>query len=186
MFKKRTSEMKSQGREKMEKCIFGMHLAKSQNKWVGENNGSNVQFAEFLCVSPRTKNRAIAGEATVSSMSDYAERLGCDLNTMKEVNLRSIIELVAFRFTEREHRCSMILFSAVLLFSIIAIFTKNIGPTLLMIICSNYFLHNGKNLWNIRIDVTKNPDGSQSKLMRAWDVMANISGLILIILICKL
>ena len=186
MLKKRTEDQKRQDREKMEKCIFGMHLAKEQKKWVEENAESNEKFAKYLITSTKTKNRAIAGSVTADNMQAFADVLGCDVKAMKAVNAHSILELIVFRLAEVEHRRSILLAMAMIVFAIVSVFTNSIGAALLMIIFGNLFLHNARNLWNIKLDATQNPDGTPSRLMRTWDIIAAFSIMALVILICKI
>ena len=186
MFNKRTEKEKQQDRETMEKCIYGMNLAKEQTRWVQENDSSNEKFAKHLMTSSKTKNRAIAGSITVQNMEDFAKVLGRSAEEMKRVDANSILELIAFRFSEDEHRRSMILAGFTIGFMFLSVFTHNLGPMLLMIIFATLFLHYGKNMWNIKMDAMHNSDGSVSKAMLFMDFAAAVSTVILLVRICMI
>lgn len=184
MLKKRTEEERKASREKMEKCIYGMHLTKEQTRWVEDNDSSNDNFAKFLFTSPKTKNRALQGYVTEANMISFAEQLSCNYETMKAVNLCSMWELICFRFMEKEHRRSMLLVLAMFIIISITILTDKIGPKLLLIICADLFLHSDKNFWNLKMDATKNADGSKCKLMSVLDIIRVMCLVVLVIMIC--
>lgn len=180
MFKRRTEDEKKKQKEIMEKCVYGMHLAKEQEKWVVQNNASNDKFATFLITSPKTKDRAIKGQVTNDNMKAFAVRLGKSAEEMKAVNFESMIEFMKYRLGEKEHRKSILLAVSTIVFMFITVFTNNIGPALLTIIAAALSLHNVKNLWNITIKFDQ-----KDKSIRFIDSVAVISGVILFVGICS-
>lgn len=180
MFKRRTREEKKKQKERIEKCIYGMHLDKEQDKWVDENNASNDKFASFLLTTPRTKDRAINGQVTNENMKVFAERLGKSYEEMKTVNFKSMIEFLKYRFGEKEQRKSILLAVSTIILMFITVFTNNLGPALLTIIVAALALHNVKNLWNITIKLDK-----KDKSIRFIDGAAVVSGVILFVGICS-
>lgn len=179
--KKRTEEEKTRDHERMEKCIYGMHLAKAQKAWVDENDASNEKFAKHLLTTSKTKNRAIAGTVTNENMEEFAIRIGADVDEMKVVNVHSILELIRYRFSEDEHRKSMLSGCALVFFCILTMITSNLGPTLMMFIFAALFLHYGRNFWNIDVKVEE-----KSKSMIFIDCSAIVAAIVLVVKICMI
>lgn len=181
MLRKRTEQEKMEQRKVMEKSIFGINLANEQKRWVEENDASNKAFAKnLLYVEPKTVERAIAGQVTSANMEFFATRLGRDAEEMKAVNYENMIRLIKYRFSEEKHRKSMVLALLTVIFMFVAVFTNNIGPTLLTIILAALSLHNITNLWNVKIKIDR-----KEKSMRFVDGAAIVSAVILVVGICS-
>lgn len=145
----------SQEFNKMQKCMFGVHLKKCSEEWAKENPDTIKEANTVVAgLSKPTLYRAYRGEITDDNMRKVSERLNKPLEEMIKFNLESLWIHIQTRIKEdSKFTKQMTSLFMLFYFMVLYIINNSMLNLLLIFIFAIDLLQNISNLWRIELTI---------------------------------
>ena len=128
-------------------------------------------------MSKTNVERLFDGSGSEDTMIEVVEKFDLKIDEATNVNFRSILELLKFRFSDEKYRKSFAALGMMVYFLILILISNTWWSCLGLLISGDIYLRNAKNLWGIRINIAE----KDRKFMNILHVLAGISVIIMMI-----
>ena len=159
-------------------AILGMRFEKIGEEWrLANEKTKTAMYKELFAMSKSNVERLFDGSGTEDNMLELAGKFELEIDEATRVNIKSVMELLKFRFSNEQYRKSFMALGMILYFVILIWISNQWWHCLGVVIAADVYLRNAKNIWGIKF----NPTDKDRKYMKVLHIAAYIAIVILLV-----